>query len=85
MKPKDSVLIDSTKLKIDAAKLKEARGDRSPAVVAETIGISRQHLWRIEEGKQKPGADVLAKLCWLYDLKISDITNGFSNGKRKAA
>lgn len=84
MKAKDSVSIDSTKLKINSAKLKEARGERSAKAVAKALGISRQHLWRIEEGEQTPGADVLARLCWLYDLKISDITNGFS-GRRKTA
>lgn len=84
MKAEDSISIDSTKLKINHAKLKEARGERSATAVAKALGISRQHLWRIEEGEQKPGSDVLARLCWLYDLKISDITNGFS-GKRKVA
>lgn len=75
----------SENISVDFSKLKDARGERSQQAVAEAVGISRQHLWRIEEGRQKPGSEVLAKLCWLYDLKISDITNGFVNGKRKAA
>jgi DNA-binding XRE family transcriptional regulator len=70
---------------INSTKLRDARGSRSVTAVAEAIGISRQHLWQIETGKRKPGSVILAKLCWLYDLDISDVAKGFTNGKRKAA
>lgn len=70
---------------INPKKLREARGSRSATAVAETIGISRQHLWQIETGRRKAGSEILAKLCWLYDLSISDIANGFANGKDRTA
>lgn len=70
--------IKSPTTNINPAKLKEARGNRSPQAVADAIGISRQHLWQIENGKRSPGSAILTKLCWLYDLELSDLTNGFS-------
>ncbi len=63
---------------IDATKLREARGNRSAAAVARAVGISRQHLWQVETGRCVPGSDVLASLCWLYGLELSDVSNGFS-------
>ena len=73
------------KTTINSTKLREARGSRSKVAVAEVLGISRQHLWQIETGRRKPGSEILAKLCWLYGLEISDIAEGFTNGKKKAA
>lgn len=66
---------------IDYAKLREARGNRTASAVARAVGISRQHLWKIEEGKTVPSLTVLTDLCWLYGLELSDISNGFSKQK----
>lgn len=72
-------------INIDPTKLREARGSRAALAVAEAVGISRQHLWQIETGKRKPGSEILTRLCWLYDLKLADIANGFSADKHRAA
>lgn len=69
---------------IDSTKLKVARGTRSPTSVANAIGITRQYLWQIETGRKKPGGEILAKLCWLYDVKISDLIKG-QNGNGKTS
>lgn len=61
-------------LEIDAARLKKARGQRKMQEVAETIGITRQYLWKLETGLSAPSGKILAQLCWLYDKKIEDFT-----------
>lgn len=72
-------------VEISPAKLKKARGTRSRQEVADAVGSSRQHLWMIEEGKHSPNADLLAKLCVLYGVQITELTRAETNGKRKAA
>ena len=69
--------------RIDPDKLREARGNRTATSVVAAVRISRQHLWQSETGKRAPGSEVLAKLCWLYDIDISALTT--TNGKRKVA
>lgn len=66
--------MDITRLEIDGKKLQEARGDRSPGKIAGQVGISYTQLWNIENGKSKPSADVLARLCALYERDISEFT-----------
>lgn len=61
---------------IDYAKLLKARGHRRAADVARAVGISRQYLNLIEKGERTPNSSILTKLCWLYDLQLTDITNG---------
>jgi len=73
------------KTNFNPTKLREARGSRSASSVAELLNITRQHLWQIETGRKKPGTELLTRLCWLYDLDISDVSNGRTNEKRKAA
>lgn len=68
-------------LEIDAARLKKARGDRKAADVAETIGITRQHLWLLETGRCAPSGKILAQLCWLYGKEVKDFTTK-SNGHK---
>jgi transcriptional regulator with XRE-family HTH domain len=66
--------MDVTRLEVDGKKLQEARGDRSPGKIAARLGISRNQLWNIENGKSKPSADVLVRLCALYKRDISEFT-----------
>ena len=61
-------------LEIDGARLRKARGERKASDVAETIGISRQHLWLLETGQRTPSGKILAQLCWLYDKRVEDFT-----------
>lgn len=61
---------------IDPAKLKAARGERSPSEVARLFNIERQHLWAIENGSRKPSAPLLIKLCLFYGVGLTDIISG---------
>jgi transcriptional regulator with XRE-family HTH domain len=67
---------DLTKLEVDGAKLKEARERTglSLSEAARRVGISRQYLWNVENEVQKPGSDVLARLCALCDVAISEVS-----------
>lgn len=40
---------------------------------AEQIGISKQHLSNIINGKKKPSADVLVRICIQKNIPISDL------------
>jgi DNA-binding XRE family transcriptional regulator len=73
------------KIEISPTKLKQARGKVGLSHAAKTVGISRQHLWAIENGDIRPNSDVLARLCVLYDVEIGDLTRASTNGKKKAA
>lgn len=68
---------------ISPEKLRKARGSRTQEFVADMIGITRQYLYKVESGECTPGGDILAKLCRLYDVEISELTQ--TNGKKKAA
>ncbi|MCI0337144.1 MAG: helix-turn-helix transcriptional regulator [Acidobacteria bacterium] len=62
-------------IEIDPAKLKAARGGRSPSETARQLGISYQYLHMIEAGKRDVPSEVLVKMCKLYGIeKIFDIT-----------
>jgi transcriptional regulator with XRE-family HTH domain len=62
-------------VEIDPAKLTEARGQLTPGQVAHAVGISNQHLWNMENGKSKPSADVLIRLCLLYGKDCRFLAN----------
>jgi transcriptional regulator with XRE-family HTH domain len=60
-------------VEISPYKLRRARGKRSPAEVAQHAGITRQTLWNIESGRYMPSANVLARLCILYGVGLTDL------------
>jgi len=62
-------------IEIDPAKLQAARGCRSASEVARLLGISYQQLWNIEKGARNPSAQILVKLCFLYNVDIKDIVS----------
>lgn len=57
-------------LEIDALRLKKARGNRTLEDVAQAVGITRQYLSLLENGRCVPSATVLAQLGRLYDKRI---------------
>lgn len=61
-------------IQVDPKRLKSARGPRSGADVARQIGISRQQLWNYENGFAPIPSDVLARLCLLYKIEITNLT-----------
>lgn len=72
---------DLTTIGIDVSKLKKAR-DRSgfsQSEVAESVGVQKAAISKIECGRTLPSADLLARLCKLYDIEIASLTG------RKAA
>ena len=58
-------------LKVLPEKLVEARGEMSPSEAARELGVSPQHLYRIESGGQRCPSDILIRMLILYD-KIND-------------
>lgn len=62
---------------IDPARLREARERKglSQAKVAEAVGVQKAAISKIEVGQGLPSANILARLCELYGVEISDITN----------
>lgn len=76
--------MSATSLEISPAKLRDARGSRTQEFVADHVGVSRQYLSMIENGRCTPGGNLLIKLCELYDVALSDLTAKV-NGKKKAA
>jgi DNA-binding XRE family transcriptional regulator len=71
-------------IEISGPKLKKARGKMAMAHAAKAVGISRQHLFQIENDQCRANGDVVARLCVLYGVRISDLTRAETNGKRKA-
>jgi transcriptional regulator with XRE-family HTH domain len=67
---------------VDGQKLKKARGSRTIPSVAEALGVTRQHLWQIENGRSQPSVEVLTKLCWLYDVPLTGVT---ANGNQASS
>ncbi len=52
--------------------LKDARGKkRSLEEASAAIGISKSHLWEIEQNRSSPSFAIVAKLCALYDADIT--------------
>lgn len=70
-------------LELSPEKLRKARGSRTQLFVAQTVGITRQYLSKIESGECTPGGDILVKLCAFYDVELSELTQ--TNGKKRAA
>lgn len=73
----------ATNIEISPEKLCEARGNRTQEYVAEAVGVTRQYLSMIENGKCTPGGKLLIKLCALYDVELSNLIVK-SNGKKAA-
>lgn len=71
-----AVAMDVSNIDIDAAKLREARERKgfSQAKVAEAVGLKKAAISKIEVGAGLPSANILARLCELYDVEIGDIT-----------
>lgn len=69
-----------THIRIVPSKLKEARLKRgiSQAEAARRVGVARGQIWNYEQENVKgtPRADVLARLCRLYEVDISELTTG---------
>lgn len=63
-----------TNIRVDPARLKEARGDRSPSAVAREVGVTRQQIWNYENGHSAPSGDIVARLCRLYGVDIEQLT-----------
>ncbi len=60
-------------IRLNPAKLREARGERTVRQVASLVGVSPQHISMIERGLSQPSADVLLRLCRLYQIDLSDL------------
>lgn len=60
-------------IQFDGSKLKQARAKRPMRQIAAQVGISRQALWQIENGKSAPSADVLLRLCAALDLDVAHL------------
>lgn len=59
-----------------AERLSELRrkARKSCSAAAEAAGISRQHLWRIEQGiVLSPGPELLARLAHVYGLTLAEV------------
>lgn len=69
--------MDVTDTSIDPSKLREARERKgfSQAQVAQAVGVQKAAISKIEVGQGLPSANILARLCELYGVEISDITN----------
>jgi transcriptional regulator with XRE-family HTH domain len=64
-------------IELDPVKIRAAReaAGLSPAEVeGKGIGIKQAQLNHIECGRKRPSADVLARLCALYNVDLRDLT-----------
>jgi DNA-binding XRE family transcriptional regulator len=68
---------DLTCISIDHTKLRKAREDAgfTQEAAGEAVGVIKQTISNIECGVALPSANVLARLCALYGVDISKITN----------
>jgi transcriptional regulator with XRE-family HTH domain len=64
---------DLAGVKIDHAKLEAARGKLTRQQVAEACGVGYTAIYNIETGANLPSADLLAKLCTLYNKDLRDL------------
>ena len=67
---------DLTTIGIDVSKLKRAR-DKSAltqSAVARAVGVQKAAISKIECGRALPSADLLARLCNLYQVEIAELT-----------
>lgn len=66
--------MDLRKLRLDPVKLREARGDLPRKRVSEEVGVTSAQLCMIETGRSRPSAELLARLCVLYGVNVTDLT-----------
>lgn len=69
--------MDVTDIDVDPSKLREARERKgfTQSQVAQAVGVQKAAISKIEVGQGLPSANILARLCELYGVDISDITN----------
>jgi transcriptional regulator with XRE-family HTH domain len=79
--------MDVTDIDIDPRKLREARERKglSQAAVAQAVGVQKAAISKIEVGQGLPSANILARLCELYGVEISEIINRTAAPKLDAA
>lgn len=65
--------MELSKIKIDANKLKQARGSRKIKDVAALVGITPQMLCNYEAGTHDPSSSVMLRLCLLYGIAITSL------------
>ena len=68
---------DLTRINIDYTKLRKALEDAgfTQEAAGAAVGVIKQTISNIECGVALPSANVLARLCALYGVDISDVTN----------
>lgn len=68
---------DLTTIGIDSDKLKKARERASltQAAVAQAVGVQKAAISKIECGLALPSADVLARMCKLYQVDIAAVSS----------
>lgn len=66
--------MDLTNIRFDANKFKAAREKKAmtQAEVAQAVGVEKAAISKYEVGVGLPSAEVLAKLCALYDVTLAD-------------
>lgn len=73
--------METKAIKLDAGKIKTARGTRGVMETAKELGISRQHLWQVESGRMVPSGDILARLCIYYQVPVEDLVRVGKNSQ----
>jgi DNA-binding XRE family transcriptional regulator len=68
---------DLTRIKIDHLKLRAARESAgfTQEAAGDAVGVIKQTISNVENGIALPSANILARLCALYGVDISDVTN----------
>ncbi len=66
---------DLTNFNIDSTRLRKARqrAGLSQSQAAAAVGVQKAAISKMELGKALPSADVLGRLCKLYELQISEL------------
>lgn len=67
---------DLTDIRIDPVKFKAARERKglTQEQVGEKVGVGKAAISKLETGYGLPSADILARLCILLEISISDLT-----------
>jgi transcriptional regulator with XRE-family HTH domain len=65
--------VDLANVQIDPAKLQTARGKLTRHQVAVECDVGYTAIYNIETGRNRPTADLLAKLCVLYNVDVRDL------------
>ena len=78
---KETAVVDNRKFE---KRLRELRGEKNLAEVADAIGISRVSLGYYEQGKRHPDAEILTKLAIYYGVSL-DYLVGISDVKSQSA